>query len=468
MRADEFLVEAGLENSQLRKHSGKYLQVLLNKIKAGDPLEIVPDKQARFGEKVIVDKKAADELMMAYFGTKEFPDADKMDLAPNGDIIPKTDPSKVMLQAQNGDEITISSLQKTPEYKSGKDFNAGDVGEAALGAGVYAVFIKRSQDITEQDVFDTFKKLAGGELVGKNNLKGGVSGDSSNDKVHFKLALNTTSYKAVVGAGNTDKPHAQILGAVRSAVEFANNNAKVKEALKAIEADSGENQVVVNADGVTDQSVKADLFLTVDGTTVNLLSLKAGDVKQFGQVSGYNFDQLETFFNTSFGVNIDNRLKNEFADGDPVTSFEAIHKVYNQVAKSINSELSGDNTQNETRFVERLYNGIKHHATSGEDGTSMVILKTTPNAPGYTELQFGEPLKQAMEGIDLYLKYDAPGERKPAKIEVWGKGDQGGDAMFLRLRSNFKSEGKGYVRNIVEMGPLLKTIAQLEKRMAKK
>lgn len=467
MRADEFLAEAGLENSQLRKHSGKYLQVLINKIKAGDPLEIIPDKQARFGEKVIVDASGADDLMMAYFGTKEFPDADKMDLAPNGDIIPKTDPSKVLLKAQNGDEITISSLQKTPEYKSGKDFNAGDVGEAALGAGVYAVFIKRSQDITEKDVFDTFKKLAGGELVGKNNLKGGVSGESSNDKVHFKLALNTTSYKAVVGAGNTDKPHSQILGAVRSAVEFANNNAKVKEALKAIEADSGENQVVVNADGVTDQSVKADLFLTVDGTTVNLLSLKAGDVKQFGQVSGYNFDQLETFFNTSFGVNIDNRLKDEFADGDPVTSFEAIHKVYNQVAQSIESELSGDNTQNETRFVERLYNGIKHHATSGEDGTSMVILKTTPNAPGYTELQFGEPLKQAMEGIDLYLRYEAPGERKPAKIEVWGKGDQGGDAMFLRLRSNFKSEGKGYVRNIVEMGPLLKTIAALEKRVAK-
>jgi hypothetical protein len=265
--------------------------------------------------------------MMAYFGTKEFPDADQMDLAPNGDIIPKTDPSKVILQAQNGDEITISSLQKTPEYKSGKDFNAGDIGEAALGAGVYAVFVKRSQGITEADIFDIFKKLEGGELVGKNNLKGGVSGDSSNDKVHFKLALNTTSYKAVVGAGNTDKPHAQILGAVRSAVEFANNNASVKEALTAIEADKGENQVVVNADGVSDQSVKADLFLTVDGTTVNLLSLKAGDVKQFGQVSGDNFDQLEQFFNTSFGVNIDNRLKNEFADGDPVTSFEDIHKV---------------------------------------------------------------------------------------------------------------------------------------------
>ena len=44
-----------------------------------------------------------------------------------------------------------------------------------------------------------------------------------------------------------------------------------------------------------------------------------------------------------------------------------------------------------------------------------------------------------------------------------GKGEQGGNQMFLRLRSNFKSEGKGYVRNIVEMGPLLKTIAALKR-----
>ena len=84
------------------------------------------------------------------------------------------------------------------------------------------------------------KQLENSELVGKNNPKGGVSGDSSNDKVHFKLALNTTSYKAVVGAGSSDKP-IQILGAVRSAPEFANNNAKVKEALTATQADSREN-----------------------------------------------------------------------------------------------------------------------------------------------------------------------------------------------------------------------------------
>lgn len=467
MRADEFLVEAGLENSQLRKHAGKYLGTLINKIRAGEPLEIVPDKQARFGEKVIVDASAADELLKAYFGTTEIPDMDKMNLSPNGDIQPVTDPNKVKLKTQTGDELVISNLQKTPEYKSGKDFNAGDVGEAALGAGVYAVFTNRSQTVTEEDIFKVFAQLEGGELVGKNNLKGQVSGDSSNDKVHFHLALNTTSYKAVVGAGQSGKPHPQILGAVRSAVEFANNNAKVAHALKIVEDDKGSNAITVNADGVSDQSVKADLFLDVDGTTINLLSLKAGDVKQFGQESGYNFNAISSFFNSTFGVNVDNRLQDNFADGDPVKSFEAIHSVYDQVAKKIQAELAGDNSNKEASFVERLYTGIKHHATRGEDGTSMVILKTTPNAPGYTELEFGQKLRDAMDMVDLYVTYDAPGERKPAKIEIWGKGEQGGNQMFLRLRSNFKSEGKGYVRNIVEMGPLLKTIAALEKRVSK-
>ena len=77
----------------------------------------------------------------------------------------------------------------------------------------------------------SLKQLENSELVGKIIPKGGVSGDSSNDKVHFKLALNTTSYKAVVGAGSLHKPFKY--SAVRSAPEFANNNAKVKEALTA-------------------------------------------------------------------------------------------------------------------------------------------------------------------------------------------------------------------------------------------
>ena len=51
-----------------------------------------------------------------------------------------------------------------------------------------------------------------------------------------------------------------------------------------------QNAITVNADGVSDLSVKADLSSDVDGTTINPTKSKAGDVKQFGQESGYNFN----------------------------------------------------------------------------------------------------------------------------------------------------------------------------------
>jgi hypothetical protein len=464
MRAHEFLLEANLANNELRKHSGKYLQVLVRKIQDGNPIAIAPVLQQRYGEQVIIKKTGANALLQAYFGSNTMPDIDGMNLGPNGDLIPVSNPNKVDLETTDGESIAISSFQKTPDFKSGKDFNAGDIGEAALGAAVYARFLARKKKITEQDVLNIFSKLKSGKLLGKNNLKGSVKGKSSNDAVYFNLSLNTTSYKAMVGAGASGQVHPQILGAVRSAVVYANTSEAVQAAVQHVIIDKNANSIIIEADGVTDQSVKADLFLTIDGTTVNLLSLKAGDVKQFGQESGYNFKALERFFNSTFGVNIDNRLKDNFVAGDPIKSFEAIHIIYTKVGKQIQRELQGHVVKNEATFIQRLYKGISHHATREDNKTSMVILKTTPNAPGFTDLQFGKAFKNAMQKIDMYATYDAPGKNKPAKIEIFGKSlDDDKDLMFLRLRSNFKSEGKGYVRNIVEMGPLLKKLATIQK-----
>ena len=57
----------------------------------------------------------ADELLKAYFGTTEI-DIDKMNLSPNGDIQPVTDPNKVKLVTQDGDEL-VTQPQKTPNTK---------------------------------------------------------------------------------------------------------------------------------------------------------------------------------------------------------------------------------------------------------------------------------------------------------------------------------------------------------------
>ena len=68
-----------------------------------------------------------------------------------------------------------------------------------------------------------------------------------------------------------------------------------------------------------------------------------------------------------------------------------------------------------------------------------------------------------MENFDLQVDYKTPGSGT-AQVDIIGVPKAGGQpSKLLNVRGNFKSEGKGYVRNIVEMGPLLKEIAQIER-----
>ena len=47
MRANEFLNEAGLEQSELAKHGGKYLKTLLTLASEG-PVEVSPEKRSKY------------------------------------------------------------------------------------------------------------------------------------------------------------------------------------------------------------------------------------------------------------------------------------------------------------------------------------------------------------------------------------------------------------------------------------
>lgn len=472
MRAYEILTEKNLAPGEFSKHAGDYIRILIRKIEDGEPVEVAPEAAAKYGDRVILATSNIPRIINAWFGSNEFPDTEKMNLTSSGSIIP-ADPraGKLKLTTITGDELTVSQLQKTPEFKGGKEFNTGDIGEGMLGAAVTAKFIKRDQDITEKDVLDVIKKLGKGTPAGKNGnvTRGSMSATSANDTVYFNLSLNQSNYNALYGSAiTTDKIHNDILGALRSSVLYANTNAGVKAAIDRVIADKNKNKITVNSDGVSNQKgTKADLFLEIDGTVINLLSLKSGSVQQFGQSSGYNFKQLDKFFNETFGVNIPDQLESGFVSGDPVKSFDAIHQAYNKVAHELQQELSGATTNIEARFIERLYNGIRHHATLGQDDTSMIILKVTHTKAGYTELKFGQALRDALDHIDIDIEYSAPGNLKPAKIEIFGKDDQNNRAMLLRMRSNFKSDSKnGYVRNIIEMGPLLKMLAMIEERQA--
>ena len=472
MRWNEFrttLNESGLSKKYLQKHRGQYLDVLINLIATNKDVELEGGARDKHGKTVKFEKSDAKLLANLFYG-KNSPVEDKEDVNAddNGYLIPPAPlPSSVKLTVQGtGEKISTGDVLKTPEMKgSKKDFNTGDVGEAFLGAAATAKFEKLGEDITEDDVISVLKRMTVTE-EGKNK-RGLLNSNANNDSLEYVLVLNQTSFGAMDRSVREGKLPPEMIGLCRSAVIWANKSSAMANAVQAAIDDPEANAIVVNSDGVSDQKgTKADLFLTIDESTVNLLSAKAGDVKQFGQVPGNSYDKIEEFFRSMFGVNVNDSYIEQMNGNDARHNYPIFKKIYADVAEELENELKG-NTVQEVKFVQRLYNGIFKHATLNDAKVSMVILKATPNAPGFTELSFGPELKTAMEQFDLQVSYQAD----PPRIQIHGRpvGQDAleeitGKTLLVQLRTNLKGDSsKGYIRSVIEMGALLKSIAAVEK-----
>ena len=473
MRWNEFrtvLTEASLSNVDLKKHRGQYLDILINLIAAGKDIELEGDGKAKYGKAVKIQKSDAKMLSQLFYGT-DTPPEDKADVNAddNGNLIPaNTLPRSIALTIDGTDnKVLTSSVFKTPEMKgSKKDFNTGDVGEAFLGAACAAKFKKLGEEVTEDDVLailDTMQITEEGK-----NKRGLLKTKAGIDTLEFVLVLNQTSFGAMEKSVKEKKLPPEMIGLNRSAVKWANTSGAVKEAVAIAVNDPSENKIIVNSDGVADQKgTKADLFLTIDESTLELLSAKAGDVKQFGQVPGNSYEKVQTLFKSIFGVDIKESYIDNMNGSVAKDNYPIFKKVYKDVAQDLEQELAG-NTVREVKFVERLYNGIAHHASLNDPKVSMVILKATPNAPGFKELTFGPELREAMEQFDLQVQYQAD----PPKIQIHGKpvGEDAvdeiklaGNTMLIQVRTNMKGDSSGgYIRSVIEMGGLLKAIAAVE------
>ena len=471
VESKKIINEEGISRANLLKYGGKYLDMLINMIAAGKDVELEGNAKKTYGKTIKFDPAEAKRLSQLFYG-EDAPVEEKenVNVDDRGYLIPVGDvPKSVSVKVQGSDNyIPTGQIFKTPEMKGQKKpFNTGDVGEAFLGAACTAKFEKLGEEVTEKDVLDVLQRLTVTE-EGKNK-RGLLTSKAANDTLKYVLVLNQTSFGALDRSVREGKLPPEMIGLNRSAVKWANSSRAVKKAIKVAIDDPENNVIVVNSDGVSDQKgTKADLFLTIDDSTINLLSAKAGDVKQFGQVPGNSYDKIQTFFKSIFGVDIKDSYIDEMNGSDAQHNYPIFKKIYADVADELENELKG-NTVNEVKFVERLYNGISYHASLNDPKVSMVILKATPNSPGFTELSFGPELKEAMDQFDLQVSYQAD----PPKIQVHGRpiGTEAlqqvsGATMLIQARTNMKGDSaKGYIRSIIEMGGLLKAIAVVEDKI---
>jgi len=386
-------------------------------------------------------------------------------------------PSKLPIKVKTADgeifDTTISSMVKDEISKGELQINMGNVAEAVLGSAMTALFAKDGATVTVNDIMQIGKSIA------TNGSYETVT--PSRDNLEFNITIpraDTIAFNAFVLEGAqglkdleiSDDKIATMEQHFRDAVQFVNTSPRAKAALNKAD-DPGENKIEVLSDGGNSEkqkTTKVDLEIFYDGTKVNLISLKAGSVKQFGQESGAEFSTLERFFKSVIGFGLPSKMESLFK---PKTDEEyriynyeqAFPQAYKHIYNELKSHVAGDNTRDEYSLVKQVYDGIRYHATRNEEGVTLVVL--SPNKKkAFQELGFGKELMDALEqyDIDVSLK---EGVTNPT-IEIYGVAktaeakELNKKSLLIQMRS-FKQ--KNAIRNVIEMGDLLKNLADLEK-----
>tara|TARA_R110000796_G_scaffold208109_1_gene324388 strand:- start:78 stop:1739 length:1662 start_codon:yes stop_codon:yes gene_type:complete len=401
----------------------------------------------------------------------------------------------------DGDEVPLNRLKKNEAVKGSLVPNLGDIAEAVLGAAISAKFALGGRNITTNDVIRVLKDVvATGVAEGETDYQTiGVI----EDNFKFTLTLNSASMKPLkiwiddedpMGAvGNlllvTEYEVAKtklddMQKQVKDAVEYANTNKRAATAVDKAKLElEGKNEIRIISDGgdaANQNSTKVDLKLEYDKQPQRLLSLKAGTVKQFGQVSGGEWETASDFFESIFKFRLPDTMKQEFGFKSSKEEDYKEHnyskgpfaELYSEMAKQVQAYTAGDDASKEYKLVQNVYDAINWHATRGEEGVTMVILSPSKKI-AYKELAFDARLLSALELYDLRVTNDVGlsthkisviGELK-GKEAVKTLGKDGAEklnpkSVLVQLSTRTSA---GAIRNVVEMGNLLKELANVEK-----
>ena len=384
--------------------------------------------------------------------------------------------AKVKLDDGQVVDIPVGTMVKDSIATGQVAFNLGNVAEAVMGSAMSAAFAKDGRTVTRDDVLKIGRAIA---TAGKYSTT-----TPSKDKLDFTVTIpfaDEKVFKAYVTEGteglkNLDIDSKKIKAVskmIDDAVEYVNTSRNAKAAVAKAKDDPRENRVEVLSDGGNPEkqnTTKVDLEIMYDGTKINLISLKTGAVKQFGQESGAEFDTLERFFKSNLGFGLPRDMEADFkTPKDPDYkdyNFQGpFVKAYKHMFNAIKKQVAGDNEYKEYDLVKSIYEGIKYHATRGEEGVILVVL--SPSAKkAYQELQFGEPLLEALRGYNLDAHLVTG---KNHKIIITGKAVTPEAAKIDKFDKlvQFRSYAQGNaVRNVVEMEGLLKDLADLQKLQA--
>ena len=380
------------------------------------------------------------------------------------------------------DNVRLTNIYKDEKIKGVLKPNMGNVSEALLGCAVAAKFIKNGGTVTEKDLIQIGKQLA------RNS--GLIQAKAGKDTLEFKVSIPFMDRKAFYAwlgedsRGKTLKDYNVPAESVKLierraavAVDYANTSKRVAGAVKAAQDDPANNKVDVISDGgekENQSTTKVDLKILIDGneTAKRLLSVKAGNVAQFGQVTGVNFEHAQEFF-SGVGVTLPDNLRKyfyEIAPGSRNVEDQKQHNFDNGFSLAFENgfkQLKARANSDQAGLVEDVYQGLLHHLTRKEEGVEMVILDPD-GKKAFRELSFGPEFEQALKQLQIVVTEAS--REKGYNISIYGfpvgsiakryvPGRKDADSKLVDLTSQYKD---GSIRNMLGMGNLLKNIADIE------
>ncbi len=342
-------------------------------------------------------------------------------------------------------QITIGSIDK-PNIK----YNLGDMSEGVVGAAIAARFIYKNRSITTANVFGVLYGMPPPPTLSKKKSKNKKKTSNSqkenkiiSEKMKVYISLAEVNMNALMDRSNKEL----IMPYVKSAIRYANST-NVKKWSKLLYENNRSDKIDVKSDGLGGQTTtKVDVFVEVNGEKVDInVSLKAGDVKQFGQVSGIEFEKQIKLWETSFGFGQEIKSLNGQYDKlilKKETVPQAVALVYQKVAELFNQGMKRGSTD----VVRKFASSIKYFATLNED--NVTLLQVGNDA---AKLYSFDDIYQGLENMQMNASVTFGKSGLPT---LFINDANGNPILQYRVKQEFKPDGSPYIRNYVEKQKVL-------------
>lgn len=422
---------ANLSAGELRKRPGR-IETFASKLKQGSAFATTPSGSI-IGASVVIDGKAFDKDETVKI------------------IAALQSATKIEIVSKTGDSTPISKILKSSEFggsgaaggasSGGAKGNRGDMAEAIFAAAITARFMTRNQNISAIHIHALLDKLQTNVMQQVHEYDGLNQNPKVIDKVIMRVGLAIPNLIAL----QDRMIRSSLSDIVQSAIKYANSANVVKWA-KMLYENNQKNIIEIIADGIGDQTgTKVDVRLKIDGIPTDLnVSLKAGDVKQFGQVGGSGFDKQEYLWEKLTGVKV------SLIEADYV-SFLAKKQALKAIETSYGAAASGFNKAvnlSEKTAYQKFADGINFFGTLHEENVTLVQL----NKEEAKIYNFGA-LYNALQKTKTKLV--AKLNTSKSYPEVNFTNTAGEILLTVRAKTENKANGEQYIRNYVEKGPLM-------------